>query len=94
MPVPILLSVFFALVFLTIVTVAQASVDFGNYDVLIVMGIATVKATLVGYFFMHLSHEKPFNVALFLGSLVFCRAVRDLHTQRQQHDLRFLRAQD
>ncbi len=71
MPVPILLSVFFALVFLTIVTVAQASVDFGNYDVLIVMGIATVKATLVGYFFMHLSHEKPFNVALFLGSLVF-----------------------
>jgi cytochrome c oxidase subunit 4 len=71
MPVPVLLAVFFALVFLTIVTVAQASFDFGNWDVAIVMGIATIKAALVMAFFMHLAFDKPFNVIVFLGSFVF-----------------------
>ena len=37
MPVPILLAVFFALTFLTIVTVAQASFDFGAFEVAVVM---------------------------------------------------------
>ncbi|MEM9826746.1 MAG: cytochrome C oxidase subunit IV family protein [Planctomycetota bacterium] len=71
MPVPMLLIVFAALTLLTIVTVAQASFDFGSYDVLIVMAIATVKAGLVAFFFMHLAWDKPFNVLLFLGSFVF-----------------------
>jgi cytochrome c oxidase subunit 4 len=71
MPVSMLLTVFAALVVLTIVTVAQASFDFGSYDVLIVMAIATLKATLVGLFFMHLAWEKPFNIAVFIGSFVF-----------------------
>jgi cytochrome c oxidase subunit 4 len=71
MPVPVLLGVFFTLVFLTILTVAQASFDFGNWDVAIVMGIATIKAALVMAFFMHLAFDKPFNVIVFLGSFVF-----------------------
>ena len=71
MPVPMLLAVFFALTILTIITVGQASFDFGSYDVLIVMVIATIKATLVGAFFMHLSHDKPFNIIVFVGSFVF-----------------------
>ena len=71
MPVSVLLGVFFALVFLTIVTVAQASFDFGNWDVAIVMVIATIKAALVMAFFMHLAFDKPFNVIVFLGSFVF-----------------------
>ncbi len=71
MPVPMLLAVFGALVFLTIITVAQASFDLGSFDIVIVMGIATVKAALVAFFFMHLAWEKPFNVILFLGSFVF-----------------------
>jgi len=33
--------------------------------------IATVKATLVCYFFMHMKYEKKFNVVFFVGSVVF-----------------------
>ena len=71
MPVPMLLAVFTALTVLTIITVGQASFDFGSYDVLIVMVIATIKATLVGAFFMHLAWDKPFNIIIFVGSFVF-----------------------
>jgi len=71
MPVPMLLAVFFALVFLTIVTVAQASFDLGSFDIAVVMIIATIKAFLVMAFFMHLAFDKPFNVIVFLCSFVF-----------------------
>lgn len=71
MPVWILLSVFFALTFLTIVTVAQASFDLGSFDVAVTMVIATIKATLVMLFFMHLAYDKPFNLIIFLSSFVF-----------------------
>ncbi len=71
LPVSALLAVFGMLVFLTIVTVAQASFDFGSADVAIVMSIATLKAILVVLFFMHLAFDKPFNAIIFLGSFVF-----------------------
>ena len=71
MPIPVLLAVFFALTFLTIITVAQSSFDFGGWDVLIVMGIATIKACLVIFFFMHLAYDKPFNMIVFFASFVF-----------------------
>ncbi len=71
MPIPMLLAVFFALVFLTIVTVAQANFNIGSFDIAIVMGIATIKACLVMAFFMHLAFDKPFNVIVFLSSFVF-----------------------
>ncbi|TWU15449.1 cytochrome C oxidase subunit IV family protein [Allorhodopirellula heiligendammensis] len=71
LPVWALLTVFFALVFLTILTVAQANLDLGTFDIAIVMAIATVKAALVGAFFMHLAFDKPFNIMVFLSSFVF-----------------------
>ncbi|GAA5510877.1 cytochrome C oxidase subunit IV family protein [Novipirellula caenicola] len=71
LPLPILFGVFAALVFLTIVTVAQASFDLGGLDVVIVMAIATVKATLVVLFFMHVLYDKPFNAVVFISSFVF-----------------------
>lgn len=71
MSVQTLLIVFFALTFLTIVTVAQASFDFGAFEVAVVMVIATIKAILVMAFFMHLIADKPFNAILFIGSFVF-----------------------
>jgi cytochrome c oxidase subunit IV len=72
-PFPVwgLLAVFFALVFLTIITVAQANLDLGSYDIVISMVIATIKASLVVFFFMHLAFDKPFNAVVFLGSLLF-----------------------
>jgi cytochrome c oxidase subunit 4 len=71
MPIPVLLAVFFTLVFLTIVTVAQANFDFGSFDIAIVMGIATLKAALVMAFFMHMAYDKPFNIIVFMSSFVF-----------------------
>lgn len=71
LPIPVLLAVFGALVVLTLITVGQASFDMGSYDIVIVMVIATIKASLVMAFFMHMAYDKPFNVVCFLGSFVF-----------------------
>ncbi len=71
MPIPMLLGVFVALVVLTLITVGQASFDLGSWDVAVVMLIATLKAALVAFFFMHLAFDKPFNVFIFFGSFFF-----------------------
>jgi len=71
MSVQTLLAVFFALTFLTVITVAQASFDFGAFEVATVMFIATVKAVLVMAFFMHMLADKPFNAIIFIGSFIF-----------------------
>lgn len=68
-----------ALLFLTIITVGASYIDFGSGNVVIALFIATIKATLVALFFMHLRYEKPVNAViavagfLFLGIfLMFC----------------------
>jgi len=71
LPVWVLLTVFAALTFLTVVTVAQASFDLGGADVIVTMVIATIKASLVMLFFMHLAFDKPFNFIIFMSSFVF-----------------------
>lgn len=71
LPLPILFGVFFALLFLTIVTVAQASFELGRFEIPIVMAIATIKAALVMMFFMHVLYDKPFNAIVFLSAFVF-----------------------
>ena len=72
MSVPVLLATFFALVFFTIVTVVVAkSLPLGSAEVWVSLGIASVKAVLVLLFFMHMLHDKPFNVLVFMSSLLF-----------------------
>ena len=66
-----LLTVFVILVMLTFVTVAAAQVSFGAWEVWVSLGIASVKATLVGAYFMHLRYDKAFNGLVFLSSLLF-----------------------
>jgi cytochrome c oxidase subunit 4 len=72
-PFPVwgLLAVFFALVFLTILTVAQANFELGSMEIVFSMIIATIKASLVVFFFMHLAFDKSYNAIIFLGSLLF-----------------------
>jgi cytochrome c oxidase subunit 4 len=41
----------------TVITVWVAGIDFGYMNIIVAMGIATVKASLVIYFFMHGAHE-------------------------------------
>ena len=66
-----LLGVFFALVLLTFLTVFQANFHLGSLEIGLTVMIATVKASLVMYFFMHLGWEKPFNILVFISSAFF-----------------------
>jgi len=61
----------FALLFLTIITVAAASFNFGSANVVIALAIATVKATLVALFFMHLVWDKPVNSIIAIAGFLF-----------------------
>ena len=56
---------------LTVITVAAVHVDLGKLNLWIALIIATVKASLVALFFMHLWYDKPFNAIVFVGALVF-----------------------
>lgn len=66
-----LFGVLFTLLFLTWATVATAQIDLGFLNIWVAMGIATLKASLVVLFFMHMFWDKPFNQVLFVGTLVF-----------------------
>lgn len=66
-----LTGVFVALLLLTVVTVAVAYVDLGELNLFVALGIATVKATLVAWFFMHLNHDTGFNRLAFFSSFIF-----------------------
>lgn len=61
----------FALLFLTIITVAAASFNFGSANVVIALAIATVKALLVALFFMHLIWDKPVNAIIAIAGFLF-----------------------
>jgi cytochrome c oxidase subunit IV len=55
-----------ALVALTVITVLAAGFSFGSWNVIIALGIASVKASLVALFFMHLRHDKPMSAIIFV----------------------------
>jgi cytochrome c oxidase subunit IV len=59
------------LLILTFITVGASYLNFGNWNVVIAIGIATVKASLVALFFMHLIHDKPTSSVIFLISVFF-----------------------
>lgn len=71
MPAPVLLAVFFALILLTIATVAATWIDLGGWNVAVAMAIATVKATLVAMYFMHLRYDAPLHGLMLLVALAF-----------------------
>ena len=66
-----LLTVFFSLIFLTWLTVFQSTLDLGSAELIVSLFIATIKASLVILFFMHMLHDKPLNAIVFLSSFIF-----------------------
>ena len=64
------LSVLILLLFLTVVTVAVAQIDFGAWNTFIAMLIASIKGALVLLYFMHLKYEDKLYWVIF-GSGVF-----------------------
>lgn len=70
-PVKVNLAVLGALFFFTALTVAAYNVRLGDANLFVAIFIATIKATIVGTFFMHLKYEDPFNTIFFVGSVAF-----------------------
>ena len=72
MPVSVLLTVGGGLLFLTATTVWVTYMDLGRSgNLIIAMVIATIKASMVCAYFMHLKYDKPFNALAFTSSLLF-----------------------
>lgn len=72
----ILIANTIALLVLTVITVAVAKIDFMTYDIhelnmIVALGVAVVKASLVCLFFMHLYWDRPFNGFVLVGSIAF-----------------------
>jgi cytochrome c oxidase subunit 4 len=60
-----------ALLILTVITVVAAGFNFGSANVVIALTIATIKASLVALFFMHLAHDKPVNAIVACAGFIF-----------------------
>ena len=70
-PASTYVKIFVALVFLTLVTVGLSRIHLGEWNFFIAVVVATIKASLVALFFMHLKDDNRFNVLIFVGSLLF-----------------------
>jgi cytochrome c oxidase subunit 4 len=70
-PASLYIKIFAALLFFTGLTVAVGEVHLGAWNFFIAVAIATIKATLVALFFMHLKDDDRFNGLIFVGSLLF-----------------------
>ncbi|MCA8976956.1 MAG: cytochrome C oxidase subunit IV family protein [Planctomycetes bacterium] len=64
-------NVLIALLFLTFITVLVSRFDFGGANMLIAMAIASVKASLVILFFMHVKWDTAINKIMFMSSFLF-----------------------
>ena|SRR5688572_16973445 len=85
-------NVLVTLLVLTVITVGASRLDFGAANMLIAMAIASVKASLVILFFMHVKWDTAINKIVFLSSflflsLLFIFTLADQATRRVDHDM-------
>src|SRR4051812_34696584 len=75
-----------ALLVLTFLTVLASRFDFGSMNTVINIGIASIKASLVLAFFMHLKYDDKLYLVLFLTGVFFLIvmyffSIIDIHTR-------------
>jgi|TARA_B110000495_G_C22899188_1_gene524675 cytochrome c oxidase subunit 4 len=75
-PIKMLVITCLALLLLTVVTVWVAKLDFeelqmGEMNILVAMGVAVLKCTIVALIFMHLRWDRSFVGFVFIGSILF-----------------------
>jgi cytochrome c oxidase subunit 4 len=70
-PLKMYFAVFFALLVGTGLTVYAATLDLGRYNAGVALGIATIKATLVALFFMHVWHASEKLTKLIVIAALF-----------------------
>jgi caa(3)-type oxidase subunit IV len=90
-------NVLVVLLILTVVTVGVSRIDFGPANMLIAMLIASVKASLVILFFMHVKWDTAINKIVFLSSflflsLLFVFTLADQATRRIDHPMHVTKA--
>ncbi len=72
-PVTLYYKIFGLLMILTVITVAIARVDLGFMNIVMAVTIATLKATVVALFFMHLKYSAKVTwVAAAAGAIWLC----------------------
>ena len=69
--VPFYVGIFGTLVALTVLTVAVSYVHLGALNLAVAIVIASIKASLVVMFFMHLRYDNKFHALIFVCSLMF-----------------------
>jgi cytochrome c oxidase subunit IV len=67
----VLVSVFAALLVLTVLTVAARQIDLGEFNIVLALAIAVLKAGLVALFFMHLFYDHLFNGVILIVAMLF-----------------------
>jgi cytochrome c oxidase subunit 4 len=70
-PVKTYLAVAAALIIMTGLTVAISFIDLGPFNITVALLIASVKALLVAFFFMHLFWDNKLYLILFASGLLF-----------------------
>ena len=63
--------VFFTLLLMTAITIITAQYDFGSFNIILALLIASFKSSLVLLFFMHLYYDNKINLAFIIGSVLF-----------------------
>ena len=70
-PLGVYIKVLISLLILTVLTVYVAQFDFGAFNSLVAMLIATMKAALVAAFFMHLKYDDRMLTVILLTGVFF-----------------------
>ena len=70
-PVSLYITIFLALMVGTAVTVAAAFVDLGQFNFAVAMAIATFKASLVVWYFMHVKYQSSLTKLTVATGLFF-----------------------
>jgi cytochrome c oxidase subunit 4 len=73
-PVRNYVLVFLALITLTLATVLISKIELGEYNFVVAMTIAVIKASLVVWFFMHVNRSSSLT-RLFVGAGMFWMAI-------------------
>ena len=64
-------SVFLALCVLTVITVQVAGHDFGPFNLIVALGVAITKASLVVLYFMHARYSPKLTGVVIASSIAF-----------------------
>ena len=70
-PIPVYAGVLGILILGTIITVGVAQIDFGSWNTVIAMLVATIKASFVLLYFMHLKYDNAMNRVIFGAGFFF-----------------------